>query len=329
MFLPESFAVALLMMVLGMIFWGSWPNTYKLTRDWRFELFYWDYALGIFLTSILLGFTFGTFFGGTTFWQNLVEADRSAWLYAFLAGVLWNCGNVLLVAGLALVGMAVAFPVAIGLALVVGVVGSYLVMPRGNPVLLFLGVGWVLLAVILNSAAYRSAAESRPKVSKSGLWICLLAGVLFSGFGPLVGKALSAPSPLGPYGITFLFTFGALVSTFPLMAYFMKRPVDGAPLSAADYQRGTVKEHAAGLLGGLIWGLGTTLTFTAASMVGIALAYAIGQANPLIAALWGVFVWHEFRGAPRRSRVLLAFMFLLYLAGLIFLSASFEAAQGG
>lgn len=327
MFLPASFAVALSMMVLGMIFWGSWPNTYKLTRDWRFELFYWDYAVGIFLTSILLGATFGTFFGSTTFLENLATADRSALFYSFAAGVVWNCGNILLVAGLALVGMAVAFPVAIGLALVVGVIGSYLVMPQGNALLLFLGVAWVFLAVLLNSLAYRSAAASRAKASRGGLWICLLAGILFSGFGPLVGKALSAPNPLGPYGVTFLFTFGALVSTFPLNAYFMRRPVEGAPVSWANYRQGSWGAHAAGLLGGLVWGLGTTLTFTAADMVGIALAYAIGQANPLVAALWGVFVWREFKGAPKKSQVLLAVMFLLYLSGLVFLAASFESMR--
>lgn len=327
MFLPESFAVALFMMILGMVFWGSWPNTYKLTRNWRFELFYWDYALGIFLTSILVALTLGTLFGTPTFRQSFLAADRSAWLYALLAGVVWNCGNILLVAGVALVGMAVAFPVAIGLALVLGVIGSYLVMPRGNPVLLFVGVAWVFLAVILNSLAYRSAAASRPTVSRAGLWVCFLAGVLFSGFGPLVGKALSSPNPLGPYGITFLFTLGALISTGPVMVYFMRHPVEGPPLARADYQQGTAGQHAAGLLGGFIWGLGTTLTFTAASMVGIALAYAIGQANPLVAALWGVFVWREFRGAPTKSRILLAVMFVLYLAGLIFLASSFETGE--
>src|SRR5712664_1755132 len=138
MFLPGSYQAALVMMLLGMFFWGSWPNTYKLTNGWRFELFYWDYALGIFLTSILVGVTMGTLSGGSqTFWQNLTSADHSAFLYAMSAGALWNLGNILLVAGLALVGLAVAFPVSIGLALVVGAIGSYIVTPRGNPALLF------------------------------------------------------------------------------------------------------------------------------------------------------------------------------------------------
>jgi glucose uptake protein len=324
MFLPGSYAVALVMMLAGMFFWGSWPNTYKLTRNWRVELFYWDYAFGIFLTSIIIGLTLGTLFGPRTFAADLAGADHSAWLYAIVAGALWNCGNVLLMFGVSLVGLAVAFPLSIGLALVVGVIGSYMVMPRGNPVLLYFGVAMVFIAVVFNSLAYRAAAKSKQKASKAGLIVCLLAGILFSGFGPLVGKALSSANPLGPYGVTFLFTLGALISTVPIMAYFMRHPVEGSPLGWQDYRKGTAREHAAGLLGGFFWGLGTTFTFVPASLVGIAVAYAIGQVNPLIAALWGVFVWREFKGAPSRAHALLGFMFLLYFGGLLLLASSFN-----
>jgi glucose uptake protein len=334
MFLPSSYTVALLMMLFGMFCWGSWPNTYNFTRGWRFELFYWDYAAGIFLTSLLVGLTLGTFFGRQTFWQNLLAADPEALIYACLAGALWNIGNILLVAGVASVGLAVAFPVSIGMALVIGVVGSYLVAPRGNPALLFAGVALVCSAVIVNSFAHRSAAAAKQEVSPSGLWVCLASGVFFSGFGPLIAKALTAPRPLAPYGVNVLFTFGALVTTVPVMTYFMRHPFSGQPVSVMDYRRGTSGEHAAGLFGGFVWGLGTTFTFVPMTMVGTALAYAIGQSNPLVAALWGVFIWHEFRDAPKRSQMLLAAMFVLYIAGLLFLTASFEvraveAAVGG
>jgi len=324
MFLPGSYTAALVMMLFGMFCWGSWPNTYKLTRGWRFELFYWDYAAGIFLTSLLVALTLGTLFGQQTFLKNLLVADRDALLYACVAGALWNIGNVLLVAGVASVGLAVAFPVSIGMALVVGVIGSYLVAPRGNPALLFAGVALVCSAVIINSLAHRSAAAAKPEVSKSGLWVCFASGVFFSGFGPLLAKALTSPKPLAPYGANVLFTFGALVTTVPVMSYFMRHPFSGEPVSLADYRRGTSGEHAAGLLGGFVWGLGTTFTFVPMTMVGTALAYAIGQSNPLVAALWGVFIWHEFRGAPRRSKGLLAAMFVLYVAGLLCLTTSFQ-----
>jgi glucose uptake protein len=326
MFLPGTYAAALVMMLLGMFFWGSWPNTYKLTTGWRFELFYWDYSLGIFLTATLVGLTLGTFGGsGETFWQNLVQADQTAWAYALIAGGLWNLGNILLVAGVSLVGLAVAFPLSIGLALVVGALASYLITPRGNPLLLFSGVATVCLAVIVNSFAYRSAATSRLKASKAGLLVCLLSGVLFSGFGPLLAKALSSPRPLGAYGVNVLFTLGALITTIPALTYLMRHPVEGLPVDGSDYWRGSRGRHAAGLCGGLVWGLGTTCTFVPMAMVGTALAYAIGQSNPLVAALWGVFIWKEFRGAPRRSKVLLALMFVLYTSGLLLLTLSFKS----
>jgi glucose uptake protein len=326
MFIPGSYAVALIMMLLGMIFWGSWPNSYKLTHKWRFELFYWDYVLGIFLTSVVVGLTMGTLFGPQTFLQNLFSADSKAWFYALLAGFLWNCGNILLVAGVALVGLAVAFPVSIGMALVVGVIGSYIITPKGDATLLFAGVAAVLAAVIVNSLAYRAAAASRQKVASSGLWVCVLSGVLFSGFGPLLAKAYSTAQPLSPYGVEVLFTFGAIISTLPVMGYFMRKPVEGPPVTAADYRRGTKGEHLAGLFGGLLWGLGCTCTFVPMAMVGTAQAYAIAQSNPLVAALWGVFVWREFKGAPGKSQVLLGIMFLLYIAGLLMLSLSFRSA---
>jgi glucose uptake protein len=313
------------MMLGGMIFWGSWANTLKLTRDWPVELFYVDYALGIFLSSILVGLTLGTFFGPRTFIVGLQAADRSTLLYAVAAGALWNCGNVLLMFGVSLVGIAVAFPISIGLALIVGVAASYFVMPRGNPTMLSVGVLLVFVAIILNSFAYRAAAKSKQKPAAAGLSVCLLAGVLFSGFGPLVGKALSAPIPLGPYGVTFCFTLGALITTLPIMTYFMRHPLQGSPLSWSDYRRGMARQHTAGFLGGFFWTLGTTFTFVPASMVGIALAYAIGQANPLIAALWGVFVWREFKGTTQYAHLLLAFMFVFYFGGLLCLASSIGA----
>jgi glucose uptake protein len=326
MFMPDSYSVALILMLLGMLCWGSWPNTYKLTRGWRFELFYWDYAFGIFLTAIVVGLTLGSLFGPESAWGNLIAADGEAWLYAGLAGIIWNAGNVLLVAGVSLVGLAVAFPVSIGLALVVGVIGSYLIAPKGDPVLLYTGVALVLVAVILNSLAYRAAAAKRSRASRGGLWMCLFSGILFSGFGPLLAKAYSTPRPLSPYGAEILFTLGALLSTLPVMGYFMRRPVEGPPVTAAHYFKGTWGEHAAGLLGGFVWGLGATFTFVPMAMVGTALAYAIGQSNPLVAAVWGVFVWREFQGAPRKSKVMLALMFALYILGLLLLALSFRAS---
>ena len=325
MFLPNSFPAALALMLAAMICWGSWANPYKLTRNWRFELFYFDYAIGIFGTALIAALTLGTLFGQPTFLDNLRTADRTALLYAVLAGVVLNCGNVLLTAAMALMGMATAFPVSVGLSLVVGTVLSYAVMPRGNPVFLFSGVAMVLTAVIINAAAYRAMSGAKAGAPRRGLAICILAGLLLSGFGPLTAKALSSPKPLAPYGCAVLFTFGALASTFPLVGYLMRHPLKGALLSAGDYWRGDIPDHAAGWTAGLIWGTGTVLAFIAANAAGMALSGAIGQANPLVAALWGLFVWREFDGTNRRSRQLLALMFAFYSAGLVLLALSFSA----
>lgn len=322
MFIPETFLVALLMMLGGMICWGSWPSMQKLTGNWRFELFYYDFAIGIFVSGALIAATLGTLFGSPTCWENLAVADRGVIGLTLLSGVIWNAANVLLVNGIALVGMAVAFPVAIGLALVLSTIGGYLVMPRGNPMLLAAGVAFVLAAVVVNSLAYSSAAGERQQGSRKGLLACLSAGVLIATVGPVVGKALSARPQLGSYGITFLFAGAAFASTFPILYVIMRHPLVGSPTCAAGYWKGTSGQHAAGVSAGAVWTLGTALTWTAANQVGIALAMAIGQANPLVAALWGVFVWREFKGVRRRSVLLLVLMFALYAAGLILLVSS-------
>ncbi len=325
MFLPGSFPAALALMLLGMICWGSWANPYKLTRNWRFELFYFDYAVGIFCTSLAAAFTLGAFWGPPTFLDNLLTADGSALAYAVLAGIVLNCGNVLLTAAMALVGMATAFPVAVGLSFVAGTVLSYLVMPRGNPFMLFSGVAFVLAAVIVNAAAYRAVSGAKSEAPRHGLALCVAAGLLLSGFGPLVAKALSSARPLSPYGAAVLFTFGALASTFPLVGYLMRHPLKGARIGGADYRKGTFFEHAAGWGAGLIWGAGTVFAFIAANTAGMALSGAIGQANPLVAALWGLFVWREFAGASPGARRLLAVMFGLYAGGIVLLAMSYSA----
>jgi glucose uptake protein len=326
LFLPGSYAVALVMMLLGMFFWGSWPNAQKLTPGWRFELFQWDYVIGIFVTALLVAITFGSFGGSTeTSWQNLIGADRSAWMYAIFAGIVWNIGNILLIAGVSMVGMAIAFPISIGLALVTGAIGSYLITPRGNAILFFSGVMLVFCAVLVSSMAYRSASSVRQAISKSGLWTCIISGLLFIGFGPLLAKALTAPHPLSPYGVNILFGFGALLSTLLVMPFFMKHPLEGLPITMALYRAGTFREHSAGWLAGFIWALGSTCAFVPMAKVGTALAYSIGQSSPMVAAIWGIFAWKEFKGAPRQSWIYLSLMFVLYISGLLLLTFSFDS----
>lgn len=317
MFLPQTFAAALIMMLAGMVCWGSWANAYKLTPNRRFELFYWDYVIGVFLTAVVCALAFGNI-------EDLLGAGRASIAYAFLAGVVLNCGNVLLMAGIALAGMAVAFPIALGLSIVVSTALSYMVNPKGDAGFLFAGVALVFVAVVFSSLAYRARERGAARPPGKGLLVCLASGVLFCGFAPLVAKAFASPQPVNPYGAAVLFTAGALLSTFPVMGYFMRHPVEGGPLAGAAFWKSSSRDHFAGLLGGVIWGCGTVLTFVAANFVGMALAGAIGQANSMVAAVWGVFVWREFRGAMLKPKLLLAAMFAFYAGGIGAIALSHE-----
>ena len=326
MFVPETFPIALLMMVTSMICWGSWANSYKLTKDYRFELFYWDYAIGIFLISVVLALTLGSM-GSTPegFFANVRQADTSNFVYAMAGGVIFNVANLLLVAGIELVGLAVAFPVAIGIALVVGVVLSYAVQQTGDPILLGLGVLLAIVAVIMDGQAYAKMSAERQVVPRKGIMVCVVSGLLMGLFAPLVTRALTVGQVLSPYSIAVFFTLGALLSCFVVNVYFMRRPIAGEPVTFGDYVAARPVDHGLGILGGAVWGIGTVFNFVAASLVGVAISYAIGQAAPMVAAAWGVFVWNEFRGAPRSSKLYLAAMFILFPLAIVVISRAYLA----
>lgn len=262
MFIPSVYAVALFMAILGMICWGRWANTQKLCRNWRFELFYWDYVWGILIIAVILGFTLGRTdpTSPDSFMQNLTAADKRQLALAFAGGVVFNIANLLLVAAIALAGLAVAFPVGIGLALVIGSALNYAIAPKGNPLLLFGGILLVFVAIILDALAYRSVSQDL-KVSTKGIVLRLLCGVGMGLFYPFVAKALTGENHLGPYTVALVFALGVLVSTIPLNYAFMRKPVSD-PLALGDYFRGTGVLHFCGVLGGMIWGVGTISNFT-------------------------------------------------------------------
>ncbi len=319
MFIPSSYPLALFMMLVTMLCWGSWANTQKLCKGWRFELFYWDYVFGILLISLLLGFTMGNTEPASheSFIANLGAADGRHLLFAFLGGIVFNVANILLVAAIAIAGLAVAFPIGIGLALVIGSVLNYIIEPKGNPLLLFGGISLVVVAIILDAFAYRKLVKDL-SVSRKGIVLSLLCGVGMGLFYPFVAKATTGDHHLGPYTVAFVFALGVLACTIPVNYIFMRKPVSGAPVAMADYFRGRGPLHFWGLLGGIIWGVGMISNFVAsyAQMVGPAAAYALGQGATMISAIWGVFVWHEFADAPPAARRLVALMFLFFLAGL-------------
>ncbi len=324
MFVPMTFHAALLMTILSTICWGSFANTFKGTRNYRFELYYWDYALGIFLVSLLLAFTMGSYRdGASAFLANLRGADGINLFYAALGGFIFNIANTLLIAGIEMVGLAIAYPVSIGIALVEGVVLSYALQPRGNPALLAAGIGMAVVALILVGKSYGALRAGAGAVSRRGVVVCVISGLLMGIFAPFVTRAMTRGATLTPYTTAVCLTFGALVCCFFFNTILMRKPITGTPVAAADYFRAPASYHVLGLLGGGIWGLGTVCNFVAASLVGVAISYAIGQASPMVACLWGVFAWKEFRGANAKAKGYLAAMFAAYVLALVLIARAY------
>jgi glucose uptake protein len=320
MYQPEAYAAALTFMLISMICWGSWANTMKLTAGYTFQLFYWDYVVGILLGALLWGFTLGSNGGtGPAFLADIHQADQTHIVYALAGGAVFNIANLLLVAAIEVAGLAVAFPVGIGLALVVGVLLNYLLSPRGNPLLLFGGVILVTLAIVFDAVAYRRRESERKKISTLGIQLSLACGVLMGIFYPLVAKAISGSRSLGPYAVALFFAMGTALCAIPVNYFLMRRPLTGAPpVGMHSYFSAKASWHFWGMLGGMIWCTGAVSNFVAshAQIVGPAISYAIGQGATMVSAVWGVFVWREFAGAPAASRKLIPLVFVLFIAGL-------------
>lgn len=333
MFVVNDYATAVILCIVTMLCWGSWGNTQKLAgRTWRYELFYWDYVVGMLLFSLILCFTLGSIGSeGRPFLEDLAQAAPKALGSVLLGGVIFNASNILLSASVSLAGLAVAFPLGVGLALVLGVVINYLGAPKGDPVILFLGVALIVIAIVCNGIA-SGRVRKEPGSSaqnRKGILLAVLAGVLMSFFYRFVAAAMDldnfeSPTPgmLTPYSAIFVFSVGVLLSNFAFNTYAMRRPFVGAPVSYREYFRGSLPTHLVGMLGGAVWCLGTAFSYIAAGKAGAAISYALGQGAPMIAAVWGVFIWKEFKGADRKTNTLLAVMFLFFIAGLASIIAS-------
>lgn len=324
MYIVNSYPIAVLLCVVTMLCWGSWANTQKLaSKEWSFPLFYWDYTFGIIILSLIFGFTLGSSGeNGQAFIPNLLQAAPKAFLLALLGGVIFNIANLLLVAAIEIAGMAIAFPIGIGLALVLGVFNNYLPNPdEYNAFYLFLGVGLVTLAIIINALAYKKVTQGSK--STKGILLSLIAGLLMSFFYRFVADSMSASlseievGTFTPYAAVFVFSIGIFISNFLFNTYFMKKPISGSPVTFGMYfKNGTPKLHFVGIIGGMIWSLGMMLSIMAGEVAGYAISYGLGQGATLVAAIWGVFVWREFAGAPKGTNKLLAAMFAFFVVGL-------------
>ncbi len=331
MFIVENYGLAIMLCVITMLCWGSWANTTKLTtHTWRFELFYWDYGFGILITTLLLAFTLGSNGSeGRSFMNDINQAANGNMLSAFIGGIIFNLANILLVAAIGIAGMSVAFPVGIGIALVLGVILNYMSNPQGNPLLIFAGVALIALAILLNAKAYQKLQmNSLSAVSKKGLILSVVSGCLMGLFYKYVAGSMvtnfTVPEAgkLTPYTALVIFAAGIVISSFLFNSIQMKFPFVGAPVSFGDYFKAKLKDHGMGILGGIIWSIGMSLSIIASGKAGPAISYGLGQGATVVAALWGIYIWKEFDKAPKGTKPLLNSMLLLYIAGLVLIILS-------
>jgi glucose uptake protein len=325
MVIIESYPAAVILCLITMLCWGSWANTMKLTgRNWFFQLYYWDYSIGVLLFSLILAFTLGSHGeNGRSFLSDLSQAETKNLGYAFLSGAIFNLSNVLLVTVIDIAGMAIAFPIGVGLALVLGVISGYITKPLGNPWILFTGLACIVLAIILDGIAYSKIPSEGKKSVARGILLSICTGVFMGFFYPLLVNSISPslinpePGKLTPYTAIVFFSIGLLASSFLWNYYLMRKPLTGPVISGKDYfAPGRGKDHFFGILGGLIWCLGFSLMTLSAEKAGTAISYGLGQGATMVAVLWGVLVWKEFKLAPSSVNKWLVIMFCLYLLGL-------------
>lgn len=325
MFIIHDYSLAVVFCVITMLCWGSWANTQKIAgKNWRFELFYWDYVIGVVLFSLFSALTLGSFGHlGRGFVADLQQADSANITRAIIGGIIFNAANILLSAAISIAGMAVAFPVGIGIALILGVVINYINAPQGNIQLIITGVVLIFAAIITNAIAYRKSNKENSKLSVKGLLISVLAGLLMSLFYRFIASSMDmsnfehpAIGKMTPYTAVFVFSIGILLSNFVFNSILIYKPFNGSPTNYSAYFKGKFSIHLTGILGGLIWGIGNSFNLIAAGKAGPAISYGLGQGATMVAAFWGVFIWKEFKQGEKDTSRLITLMFLLFIAGL-------------
>lgn len=326
MVIIESFQLAIAMCIVTMLCWGSWANTQKMVyKKWPFPLFYWDQAIGYLLMPLIIGLTMGSIGNqGRSLFEDIAQGSLNSFSMAITGGFVFNLANILFVLAVDVAGMAIAFPIGIGIALVEGVFINYIAEPMGNPWFIFIGVFLITMAIILDAKAY-GKLESNVKSGfhKKGIMLAVAGGLLMGLFYYFVQRSMTfefhnpEPGKFGPYAAVLIFSLSSFISNFVYNSYLMAHPLKGEKVKYREYfQPGSGKNHIIGITGGLINGLGVTFSFIASSVVGDAIAYGLGQGATMIAAIWGVFIWREFKEAPKNTNYLIALMFICFIVGL-------------
>ena len=331
MFIVSNYLLAVVFCFITMLCWGSWGNTQKMAaKNWRYELFYWDYVIGMVLFALLIAFTMGSCgTEGRPFLEDIAQVSARNIGGILLGGVIFNASNILLSASTSIAGLAVAFPLGVGISLVLGTIINYIGAPKGDPITLFIGVALIVVAIVCNGIASGKLQKDQKAGANKGIVLAVVAGTLMAFFYRFVAAAMdldnfAAPAvgKATPYTAIVIFSLGVLLSNFVFNTFVMKKPFVGEPVSYKAYFKGNAKTHLVGILGGAIWCLGTAFSYIASGKAGAAVSYALGQGAPMIAAIWGVFIWKEFKGASKGVYGLLGVMFLFFVAGLAFIIVS-------
>lgn len=324
MVLVQNYGLAVFLCALAMICWGSWQNTQNLIgKSWRFEHYYWDFSIGILLFAVIMAFTFGSIgTEGRSFLPDLLQADPKNLMSAALGGIIWNVGTLLLVAAISIAGMSVAFPIGGGIGWTLGILINYIGKPEGNPLFLFGGTAFIVLAIVMSMQSYKKLAANQKKPTVQGIVLAFLAGLCIAFFYRFVASSLAtdfSPADAGKissYTAVVFFSIGALICTAIVNPIFMAKPIQGEPVKMSGWYKASVKTHLLGMLGGAIWCLGNSVSFMSVGAASPAISYGLSNSAPVVAALWGIFVWKEFKDAPKGTNILLYLMFICYLIGL-------------
>jgi len=336
MILPQTYPVVLVLMILSMICLGSWVSMFKLAGKWRFELFYFDFAIGLALAAVIFAFTVGNLgFDGFNFLDDLQHAGKRQWMFGFLAGVIFNFANMMLMAAVSVAGISVAFPMAMAFAMIVGTLMTAISRSGNNMMLMALGCLLLLTSVVVNALAYRflglqqheeqaragQAKSTRRPSSAKGVILSMVSGVLLGSFGPLLDKARAGEVGLGPYALGAMFAAGIVLTTPVFNVFFMNLPVEGDPVDFAMFFSTKLTQHLLGLLGGILWFTGVLAAMISGSVPdqiqgGQVLRAILLQSWPLLAALWGILVFRELKGAEGRVKIMSFLMLVLFACGM-------------
>jgi glucose uptake protein len=342
MLLPTTASTVWILAIASLLCLGSWATTLKLAGKWRFEYFYFDFVLGIVLSAGAAAFVLGSAHPqDLTFQDNLLLAGYRKMAWALGSGLVLNLGLLLLLAAMTVSGMSVAFPVALGVGLVIGTTWDAISTTPTSWVLVAGGIVLFLAAVVSIGLAHSWRLESlrqaeqtplrpdprvksaRPRQPGAALAIALafISGIALSIFPRVLSEATSGENGLAPYSAVLLLSITALLSSPFFVLFFITFPISATAATGGSYLSGKAKQHLLGIGGGILWTGGALSALLAAGAPAAAqpnplIQYALSHGAVLVAMAWGLLAWHEFRGANDRVRMMVTGTLVLFLSGL-------------